>query len=59
MKKITTITLSVAVAATLFLSGCNDTEAAKPQVAQPSVSETSLGLRKTDLYTEEDRKSVV
>jgi len=53
MKKITTITLSVAVAATLFLSGCNDTEAAKPQVAQPSVSETSLGLRKTDLYTED------
>jgi len=53
MKKITTITLSIAVASAIFLSGCNDTEAAKPQVAKASVTEASLGLRKTDLYSEE------
>ena len=63
MKIINKITLSVAVAATVLLSGCNDTTTvAKPQVAKkevvkPTVSEESLGLRKTDLYSEDDTMS--
>ncbi len=43
------------VAATLLFVGCNDTTAAAPAKAEkvtPSISEESLGLRKTDLYSE-------
>jgi len=52
MKIINKITLSLAVATTVLLTGCNDTEAAKPAVAKATISEASLGLRKTDLYGE-------
>jgi cytochrome c-type protein NapB len=41
MKMISKITLSLAVASSIFLAGCSNT-----------VSEESLGLRKTNLYTE-------
>ena len=54
MKMINKITLSLAVATSILLTGCNDnTEAAKPEVAKATVSEASLGLRKTDLYSED------
>ncbi|HIE35399.1 MAG TPA: hypothetical protein EYP79_04305, partial [Campylobacterales bacterium] len=47
------ITLSLAVASSILFTGCFDnTEASKPQVAKASISEESLGLRKTDLYSE-------
>ena len=58
MKTISKITIGLATAALLFV-GCN--EAAKTKVAAPAkdvkiapkfVSEESLGLRKTDLYSE-------
>jgi len=57
MKMINKITLSLAVASTILFTGCNDTGAAKPQavkqeVAKATISEASLGLRKTDLYSE-------
>ena len=39
---------------TLFITGCVESPKAKEQVAKPSVSEESLGLRKTDLYAEDD-----
>jgi len=41
MKMISKITLSLAVASSIFLAGCSNT-----------ISEESLGLRKTNLYTE-------
>ena len=54
MKIINKITLSLAVATSILLTGCNDsTEAAKPEVAVASITEASLGLRKTDLYSED------
>ena len=46
------ITLSLVVATSVLFTGCNDTGTAKPQVAKPSITEASLGLRKTDLYSE-------
>ncbi|MEA3554755.1 MAG: nitrate reductase cytochrome c-type subunit [Campylobacterota bacterium] len=53
MKMINKITLSLAVASSILLTGCNDsTEAAKPDVAKATITEASLGLRKTDLYSE-------
>jgi cytochrome c-type protein NapB len=52
MKIISKITLSLAVATTILLTGCNDTTVAKTQVAKASITEASLGLRKTDLYSE-------
>jgi len=53
MKIINKITLSLAVASSILLTGCNDTlDAKKPEVAKPTVTEASLGLRKTDLYSE-------
>ncbi|WP_419777417.1 nitrate reductase cytochrome c-type subunit [Malaciobacter marinus] len=42
--KLTSITLGIATAAVLFAAGC--------ATSQKTVSEESLGLRKTDLYTE-------
>jgi len=54
MKMINKITLSLAVASTIFFTGCNDSAgASKAKVAQPTISEESLGLRKTNLYVEE------
>ena len=54
MKMINKITLSLAVSTSIFLSGCMDsTEAAKPEVAKATITEASLGLRKTDLYSED------
>ena len=41
MRMVSKITLSIAVASSIFLAGCSNT-----------VSEESLGLRKTDLYSE-------
>ena len=53
MKMINKIALSLAVASSILLTGCSDSaEAAKPKVADVSISEESLGLRKTDLYSE-------
>ena len=52
MKTISKITLGITVASAIFISGCNSTDASKPIVAKASISEESLGLRKTDLYTE-------
>ncbi len=53
MKMINKITLSLAVATSVLLTGCNDSaEASKPQVAKGTITEASLGLRKTDLYSE-------
>ena len=53
MKTISKITLGITVASAIFISGCNSTDASKPIVAKASISEESLGLRKTDLYTED------
>ncbi|MCK5293467.1 MAG: nitrate reductase cytochrome c-type subunit [Arcobacteraceae bacterium] len=53
MKIINKIALSVAVASSILLTGCGDTaKVAAPEVAKASISEESLGLRKTDLYSE-------
>lgn len=57
MKTITKITLSIAAVSVLFFNGCNDTEATKPIVAKPIISEESLGLRKTDIYSEANTTS--
>jgi len=55
MKMINKITLSLVVASTIFFTGCNDNAtASKTKVAKPTISEESLGLRKTDLYVEKD-----
>jgi len=51
MKMINKITLSLAVAATVLFTGCNDT-AKVAEVVKPTITEASLGLRKTDLYGE-------
>lgn len=54
MKAISKITIGLAAAALLFV-GCNDaTQAVPTKEAKvvPSISEESLGLRKTDLYSE-------
>jgi len=54
MKTTSKMTLSLAVAFGIFFSGCNDNvQAADTKVAKPSISEESLGLRKTNLYAEE------
>ncbi|RXJ94414.1 nitrate reductase [Malaciobacter molluscorum] len=42
--KLTSITLGIATAAAIFIAGC--------ATSQKTISEESLGLRKTDLYTE-------
>ena len=53
MKVINKITLGL-VAATLLLVGCgNDTTPAKQEVVKPTISEDSLGLRKSTLYNED------
>jgi cytochrome c-type protein NapB len=53
MKTISKITLSLAVAATVVFTGCSDAPA-KQEVVKPSITEASLGLRKTDLYSEKN-----
>ena len=53
MKMINKITLSLVVATGILFTGCNDSvEVAKSQVVKKTISEESLGLRKTDLYSE-------
>ena len=53
MKVINKITLGL-VAATLLLVGCStDAAPAKAEVVKPTISEDSLGLRKTTLYNED------
>lgn len=53
MKQVTKIALSIVGCSVLFLTGCNgDTAPAKQEVAKPTISEESLGLRKVDLYSE-------
>ena len=53
MKVINKITLGL-VAVTLLLVGCGtDTAPAKAEVVKPTISEDSLGLRKTTLYNED------
>ena len=53
MKIVNKITLSLVVASSIFLSGCHHgTEVSETKVAKPSITEESLGLRKTDLYSE-------
>ncbi len=54
MKLISSITVSLVTASTLFLVGCNDTAKPKSQGMVKTVTEESLGLRKTDLYSEKD-----
>jgi cytochrome c-type protein NapB len=53
MKLINTISLCMLGTATLFFSGCNDAATPKQEVAKPTISEESLGLRKVDLYSED------
>ena len=51
MKTINKVTLSLAVVATIVLTGCNG--AVKQQeIVKSNITEASLGLRKTDLYSE-------
>lgn len=52
--KTITILVSTLVAFTLFMTGCNETSptVASQEVAKPTVTEESLGLRKTGLYGE-------
>ena len=53
MKMINKITLSLAVVSSVLFVGChNGNGAAKTEVAKGTISEESLGLRKTDLYSE-------
>ena len=52
MKLVTKIGLSLAAISLLFLSGCSDATPSKQEVAKPTISEESLGLRKVDLYSE-------
>jgi cytochrome c-type protein NapB len=53
MKIINKITLAL-VASTLLLVGCNENAApAKSKVVEPTVSATSLGLRKSTLFNED------
>ncbi len=52
MKVINTITLGLTTVTLLFL-GCNqDAKPAKQKVVKPTISETSLGLRKNTLFDE-------
>jgi len=54
MKVISKMTIALAAAALLFV-GCNDSGSAQPKAdasVAPVVTEASLGLRKTNLYTE-------
>ncbi len=54
MKIINKITISLAVASSIFFVGCNNTtKPAKTAVVKPTISEESLGLRKTNLYVED------
>jgi cytochrome c-type protein NapB len=52
MRTISKITLGMTVASAIFMGGCYNSDSAKPVVAKASISEESLGLRKTDLYSE-------
>jgi len=54
MKTISKITIGLATAALLFV-GCGDADKAAPATIDkvtPTITEASLGLRKTDLYSE-------
>ncbi len=53
MKTISKIALGIAVSSALFMGGCNSMESSKPIAAKPSISEESLGLRKTNLLEED------
>lgn len=53
MKLVTKIGLSITAASVLFLSGCYDATPAKQEIAKPTITEESLGLRKVDLYSED------
>ncbi len=52
MKTLGKLTLSLAVAATVLFTGCNDAPS-KQEVVKPTITEASLGLRKTNLYCED------
>lgn len=53
MKYVTKIGLGLIGCSLLFLAGCNENAApAKQEVAKPTISEESLGLRKDNLYSE-------
>jgi len=53
MKLINTITIGL-FTATLLFTGCNDsTKPVTKEIVKPTISEESLGLRKTNLYVEE------
>lgn len=55
MKMVSKISLGLATAAVLFLAGCTgEAQPAKTETAAPTITEESLGLRKTDLYTEQE-----
>ena len=51
MKKISKITIGL-VATAILMVGCNKTTAKKPTQVVATITEASLGLRKTDLYSE-------
>lgn len=55
MKTISKITFSLATAMLLFV-GCGENAAPEKEVSNPTptISEESLGLRKTDIYTEKE-----
>jgi cytochrome c-type protein NapB len=52
MRLISSIAFSLVTATALLFSGCSDATPAKQEVAKPTYSEESLGLRKVDLYSE-------
>jgi len=53
MKLVTKIGIGLVGASVLFLAGCNNSASpAKQEVAKPTITEESLGLRKVDLYSE-------
>jgi len=54
MKLFSTLTVGL-FTATLLLAGCGETTPAKKEVVKPTISEESLGLRKTSLYEEDDK----
>lgn len=52
MKTITKISFGIATATLLFFTGCNESKGNDANMKSETVSEESLGLRKTDLYSE-------
>jgi cytochrome c-type protein NapB len=59
MKLVSKIGLSIAAVSVLMYTGCSNEANAQPtqqDVVKPTISEESLGLRKVDLYSEDQAK---